>query len=130
MKEFFTIDDLSTITMLSARTLRNYIAQGFLAGEKINGAWRFTSEDIEALLNEDFVRQSVQSKNNGIVYDYLLNEAKDESSICSIYDYTDMDPNEAEIICNRMLYLINTNNYGTIKFSYSYKKKKKLFVLY
>jgi DNA-binding transcriptional MerR regulator len=47
MKEFFTIDDLSTITMLSTRTLRNYITQGFLDGEKIDGAWRFTSEDIE-----------------------------------------------------------------------------------
>ena len=33
MKEFFTIDDLSVMTMLSTRTLRNYITKNFLSGK-------------------------------------------------------------------------------------------------
>ena len=126
MKEFFTIEDLATMTMLSTRTLRNYITQGFLEGEKIDGAWRFTTEDIESFFNEDFVKQSIQSKKNGIIYDYISNEVKNENSVCSIYDYTNIEKDEAENICKRMIELVNSNQYGKVTFSYSFNNKKKI----
>jgi hypothetical protein len=125
MKELFTIEDLSIMTMLSTRTLRNYIAQGFLCGEKVEGAWRFTAEDLETFFKEDFVNQSIQSKKNGIVYNYLSNDAKEENSVCSIYDYTNIERDEAEIICKRMVGLVNSNQYGKVMFSYSFNDKKK-----
>ncbi|QHQ63130.1 hypothetical protein Ana3638_22075 [Anaerocolumna sedimenticola] len=126
MKEYFTIDDLSVMTMLSTRTLRNYIIQGFLSGEKVDGVWRFTANDIEKFLKVDFVNQSVQSKKNGIVFYYLSNEVKNENSVCSIYDYSDVENEEAENICNRMIELVNSNQYGKVTFSYSYNGKKKM----
>lgn len=126
MKEFFTIDDLSTMTMLSTRTLRNYITQGFLDGEKIDGVWRFTTEDIETFLKEDFVNQSIQSKKNGIVFNYMSNDVKNESSVCSIYDFANIENDEAENICKRMIELVNSNQYGKVTFSYSFNGKKKM----
>lgn len=126
MKEFFTIEDLSTMTMLSTRTLRNYITQGFLDGEKIDGAWRFTTEDIETFLNEDFVNQSIQSKKNSIIFNYMSNDVKNENSVCSIYDYTNIQNDEAENICKRMIELVNSNQYGKVTFSYSFNGKKKI----
>lgn len=125
MKELFTIEDLSIMTMLSTRTLRNYIAQGFLYGKKIEGAWRFTAEDVETFFKEVFVNQSIQSKKNGIVFNYMSNDAIEENSVCSIYDYTNIERDEAETICKRMMGLVNSNQYGKVMFSYSFNDKRK-----
>ncbi|WMJ87195.1 helix-turn-helix domain-containing protein [Anaerocolumna sp. MB42-C2] len=126
MKEFFTIDDLSVMTMLSTRTIRNYITKDFLSGKKIDGVWRFTADDIDKFFKVDFVNQSVQSKKYGIVFNYLSNEVKNENSVCSIYDYSNVDNDKAENICNRMIELVNSNQYGKVTFSYSYNGKKKI----
>ena len=43
MKELLTIEDLAKMTGLSERTIRNYLADGQLEGEKADGAWRLSS---------------------------------------------------------------------------------------
>lgn len=48
MKDRFSIDDMALITRLSTRTIRNYIADGFLEGDKSSGAWQFTAEQVDA----------------------------------------------------------------------------------
>jgi hypothetical protein len=126
MKEFFTIDDLATMTMLSTRTLRNYIKQGFFDGEKIDGVWKFTTEDIDRILKNDFINQSIQSKKNGIVYEYMANDIKLVNTVCSIYDYNNIGNEEAKRMCSIIMELINTNQYDSLKFSYSYNQKTKM----
>ena len=86
MSEFCTIEDIAAMTGLSTRTVRSYLASGQLAGEKIDGAWRFTPEQFGAFLKQDMVRQSVQAKENGRVYDFLLTERRKESAACLIWD--------------------------------------------
>ena len=125
MKELFTLDDLSTMTMLSTRTLRNYISQGFLNGKKEDGMWRFTAEEVDAFLKEDFVNQSIQSKKNGIVYRYMCDQEKEDNSVCSIIDYPNINNKDAETIRERMIELVNSNQYGRIAFSYAFREKKK-----
>ena len=56
----------------------------------------------------------------------MSKEVKDEDSVCSIYDYSNIEHNKAEGICNKMMELVNSNQYGDIKFSYSYNGKKKM----
>jgi hypothetical protein len=126
MKDYFTIDDLATMTMLSTRTLRNYIKLGFLEGEKPDGIWKFTEEEIGAFLKNDFVRQSIQSKKNGIVFDFMANDVKQDDMVCSIYDYNEVDQEEADKICTNMLGLVNSNQYGNLRFSFEYNDKKKM----
>lgn len=46
MKDTFNIDDMALITGLSTRTIRGYIADGFLDGGKSSGARRFTAEQV------------------------------------------------------------------------------------
>lgn len=86
MKEFFSIEDVAVMTGLSERTIRNYLADGQLAGEKADGAWRFTPEQFGAFLAQDMVRQSVRAKANSRVYDFLLEERRKESAACLIWD--------------------------------------------
>lgn len=85
MNETYTITDLSVMTGLNVRTIRRYLAAGQLEGTKENGTWRFTPEQFEKFLRQDMVRQSVQAKANGIVFDFLLAERKERAAclICS-----------------------------------------------
>ena len=44
----YSLKDLSTMTMLSDRTLRNYLDAGILQGRKENGAWE--TEDRKSVV--------------------------------------------------------------------------------
>lgn len=129
MKEFYNIEEVAVMTMLSTRTIRNYIKQGFLDGEKIEGVWQFTAEDIEAFFKNDYVRQSIQTKKNAMVYDYMIDNTKAKASVCSIYDYPVADGKEAEAIYKKLEERINSNEYGSLKFSYEYHKKMVRIIL-
>ena len=86
-EELYLISHITLITGLSDRTIRNYIASGILKGEKINGIWHFTPEEVDAFIKNPAVRPSIIAKNNSVVYDFMLNDSKKEeetalSSIC------------------------------------------------
>lgn len=98
---YYSIRAVTMISGLTDRTIRNYISLGVLEGEKINGLWHFTPEQVEAFIRHPAVRPSIQAKNNAVVYDFLLNAQKKESSICIILDLPGCDPQEtAEFFMN------------------------------
>ena len=72
----YSLKDLSTMTMLSDRTLRNYLDAGILQGRKENGAWVFTSEQIKLFLQNDMVKSAIRTKKNAIVKDFIVNSKK------------------------------------------------------
>ncbi len=113
-EKLYLINHLVLITGLSDRTIRNYIASGILNGEKINGMWHFTSEEVEAFIKNPAVRPSIVAKNNSIVYDFMLNDSKKEEETCVILDIPKADVKEiSEFFC----YSINNGNYSNINFS-------------
>lgn len=71
MKDTFNIDDMALITGLSTRTIRSYIADGFLDGDKSSGAWRFTAEQVYAFLQNKAVQPALRCKKNTIVSDFM-----------------------------------------------------------
>jgi len=46
MDKYYTLNDLALMTGLTTRTLRNYLKMGILKGERIDGIWNFTEEEI------------------------------------------------------------------------------------
>ena len=86
MKETFTIADVVQITGLSDRTIRHYISQKVLDGEKMNGAWRFTAEQLGAFMNDPNVLPGIRAKKNAIIYDFLLENHRKEQEMCLIID--------------------------------------------
>jgi len=86
MKETYTIQDVAMMTGLNDRTIRSYLANGLLQGEKVDGAWRFTVEQFGDFLRQDMVRGSVQAKANAIVYDFLITDRRTEDAACLILD--------------------------------------------
>lgn len=76
----YTLKDLSMITGLTDRTLRNYLNEGILIGEKKDGAWMFTDEQIGDFLMHPFVKPAVKAKRNAILYDYLRADFSDKNT--------------------------------------------------
>lgn len=73
---YYTLSQLALITGLTERTLRNYIISGILEGEKINGKWHFTSEQVDRFICHPSVRPSIVAKQNALIYDFLLKTRK------------------------------------------------------
>ena len=112
---YYVINHLVMFTGLSDRTIRNYIASGILQGEKINGLWHFTPEQVEEFVRHPAVRPSILAKNNGLVYDFLLDAKKTGQEMCVILDTPCADKKTvAEYFC----YSINSGGYHNIQFSF------------
>ncbi len=111
---YYTIGHIVQFTGLSDRTIRNYISMGILEGEKINGLWHFTPEQVETFIEHPAVRPSILAKNNAIVYDFLLDNKKKTDEICIILD---IPSGERKKITEFFCYNINNGNYKNIKFS-------------
>ena len=94
MAETYTIQDIAGMTGLNERTIRSYLADGLLKGEKTDGAWRFTAEQFGDFLRQDMVRASVQAKANAVVYDCLITDRRKESAACLILDQPSAEDQE------------------------------------
>ena len=113
-EELYLISHITLITGLSDRTIRNYIASGILKGEKINGIWHFTPEEVDAFIN------------NSVVYDFMLNDSKKEEETCVILDLPKCDIKEtAEFFC----YGISNGDYKDINFSFDGNYKTPRIIL-
>ena len=83
---WYTMNNIAMMTGFTTRTLRNYLRQGLLQGEKVDGVWRFTEEEYEAFLTHPAVKPGIRAKQNAIVNDFLLLNAKKENRTCVILD--------------------------------------------
>ncbi len=112
---FYTIRHVVLATGLSDRTIRNYIASGFLEGELINGVWHFTPEQVEKFISDPAVRPSILAKNNAIIYDFLSENKKTDHESCIILDLPDDSPRKvSEFFCRA----ICEGDYKNIRFSF------------
>lgn len=113
--EYYVINHLVMFTGLTDRTIRNYIAAGILQGEKINGLWHFTSEQVEEFVRHPAVRPSILAKNNSLVYDFLLEDKKQKQEMCLILDIPQADKKK---VAQFFGYRITNDGYHNIRFSF------------
>lgn len=97
MSEYYNLNQLAMFTSLTTRTLRNYLNQGLLHGEKIDGVWSFTPEDVQAFLSDKSVRRRLESHRNAVVLDFLADTGAKQNRACVILDYV-ADDDEADQI--------------------------------
>ena len=115
MKEFYTISDVVGITGLSDRTIRSYIAQNTLCGEKAEGAWRFTPEQLAEFMNNPNVLPGIRAKKNALVYDFMAEQHRREPEMCLMVDLPGRDSQTvAAFFCSA----INEGAGETIHFSF------------
>ncbi len=80
----YTLKDLAMITGLTDRTLRNYLSAGILEGEKVQGVWQFTEEQIEAFMTHEYVKPAIAAKRNAVLYDYLRSDSGKKNTACIV----------------------------------------------
>lgn len=115
MKESYSISDVVLITGLSDRTIRNYITQNMLCGEKINGAWRFTADQLVNFMNNPNVLPGIRAKKNALVYDFLADAHRKAQEMCVMVDLPGRDSQAvASFFCDA----INASDYDNIHFSF------------
>lgn len=114
-ENLYLINHLVLITGLTDRTIRSYISSGILKGEKINGIWHFTAEEVEDFIKNPAVRPSITAKNNAIIYDFLLDNSKKSDEACVVLDIPSGKRKDiAEFFC----YRISNGNYENIRFAF------------
>lgn len=109
MKAFYSINEVATMTGLSTKTIRNYIASGLLTGEKYEGKWVFSLNAIENMIKEPFVDASIQIKNGNVVKDFLIADKKKDDSICIILDQN-LSQEQAVLLSEFLCEEINKND--------------------
>ena len=87
----YTIKELSLMSGLTDRTLRNYLKLGFLKGEKKEGVWYFSVDQIESFFTQDVVVAAMESNRKALVFDFLANDKKDKNAACIILDLPEDD---------------------------------------
>ena len=118
MNETYTIEDVAVFTGLTDRTLRSYLKEGRLTGGKEDGAWRFTPEDLERLLQDDGARQAIRANRNAIIYDFMLNGGGGGDSCCAVRDIP-VEQGGEETLRTRILDRVNRET-EAVKFAYAY----------
>ncbi len=113
--DLYTIGHLTQFTGLTDRTVRTHLALGFLQGEKINGIWHFTPEQVDAYIRNPAVAPGIQAKANGQVYDFLLADRKSTAQSCVILDLPAADP---QAVADHFCYAINNGAYSDLQFSF------------
>ena len=86
MEKKYNLNDLALMTGFSTRTLRNYLVGGILKGEKTDGVWRFSDEELDAFFSDPYVKEGIRIKRNGVVYDFLAGNGRTGARTCTILD--------------------------------------------
>ena len=103
MKDAFSINDVALMTGLTTRTIRTYITMGFLSGTKVDGAWSFTPEQIEAFTQNPNVQPSIRAKKNAIVFDFLGTKPRGGDRMCTVLDLELSEAMKASVFfCEKM----------------------------
>ena len=114
---YYLIRHLVLLTGLTDRTIRKYISSGILQGERINGLWHFTPEQMESFIRHPAVHPRILAKHHAAVYDFLLDDRKQANEICVILDCPGKNQKEmAEFFC----YRISNGDFQKIHFSFDF----------
>lgn len=120
MEQKYTINQVASMTGLSARTIRNYLKSGLVNGEKTDGIWLFSAEDFEKMLADPAIKPSIKAKSNAVVFDFIADDRKKNNKICTILDLY-ADDKESEEISQFFCNTIN-NDYNTADLIFKFEK--------
>lgn len=126
--ENYTINEVAMMTGLTTRTLRNYIKLDILKGEKTDGIWKFTAEEISDFISDPNVKPSIQAKKKSVIFDFLAADKKKVNEMCTILDLY-IDEEESEDVSAFFCQRISKCESGNIKFTYERNGKNTRIIL-
>lgn len=122
----YTLEQLSMLTGLTTRTLRNYLKAGLLQGSKDTGIWTFTQQQVTEFLCHPSVRPSIQAKHHAIVYDFLARQDNSEHEMCILLERS-VGESQAKGLAD--FFCQAANRLSHIRFAFSYESGKARYIL-
>ena len=122
----YNIEQLSLMTGLTTRTLRNYLKSGLLRGSKDTGIWQFTEEQVSEFICHPSVRPSIRAKQQALIYDFLAGQDRTDSEACVLLDRKLEEGKAREIadfFCRR------AEGLSHFRFTYSYEGGRGHYIL-
>jgi excisionase family DNA binding protein len=137
LKKLYTVDDIAKMTGFTSRTIRNYLKNGSLQGQKIGGQWRFTMDNIKKMFNDSrFITELSDHKKQQVLdfIDGVNTDITGEIQVCSIVDYCCDSQKEGQKIYEKLVKVINSREDGSppTRFDYEFigKENKARFILF
>ena len=87
-EKYYTVADVAQVTGLTSRTIRNYLKDGTLTGQKIGVQWRFTEEEIRKLFSKQTPGGNTTSQR---VRGFLGNQDREQNSCLTLMDVPHVD---------------------------------------
>ena len=115
-KDFYTIAEVALFTGLTDRSIRTHIAKGYLHGEKVDGTWRFSAEQVGNYFLRPEIKASMAARKNGVVYDFLQDTFKKEPQACFILDVPEFE--QANLAAEFFLKEMNTEGYRGLRYAF------------
>ncbi len=136
-EKLYTVEDIAKMTSFTSRTIRNYLKDGSLQGQKIGGQWRFTMKNIKRLFdNSQFLNDIAGHKKQQILdfIDGVNTDIQGEIQVCTIVDYYCENQKAGHKMYEKLVTIINTreDNSPPAKFDYEFieKENKARFILF
>lgn len=86
-EKLYTVADVAQVTGMTSRTIRNYLKDGTLTGQKIGVQWRFTEDEVKKLFSRQEPGQSTPTQ---IVRGFLGAEERTQTVSCVLLDIPDV----------------------------------------
>jgi excisionase family DNA binding protein len=137
LKKLYTVEDIAKMTSLTSRTIRNYLKDGSLKGQKIGGQWRFTMDNIKQLFSNSAFLTDISGHRKQQVLDFIDGVNTDVEGViqvCTIVDYYCENAKAGLKVYEKLVKVINSreNNTPPAKFDYEFieKENKARFILF
>ena len=136
-EKLYTVEDIAKMTSLTSRTIRNYLKDGSLQGQKIGRQWRFTMENIKRLFKDSAFIGDLSDNNKRQVYNFLngtYTDIQGENQVCTVVDCYCENSKAGQQIYEKLVTVINSREKDSlpVKFNYEFsgKDNKARFTLF
>jgi len=122
MKEIYSPQEVAEMLDVHVKTVRRYLSNGTIIGNKIGGCWKISTEEIEKQINKR-IPNEFSMINKKIV--------KGEGNIrrCLIIEIDVLSQTEANSYAQVLLSIISSNKYTECNFKYHFDKKVAKFII-
>ncbi len=120
-EKLYTVADVARVTGMTSRTIRNYLKDGTLTGQKIGVQWRFTEDEVKKLFSR---QQPGNSSPAQIVRGYLGTSQRESAAFCALLDLPGVTQVQGMTIYTQLEHRCGT---GITSISYEYHDESRLF---
>lgn len=86
LKATYSLNEVSKMTGLTTRSIRDFLYDGIATASKIDGKWVFSEQEFLAMLENPYIAPAIKVKNYAPVFDFFKADKKTDNTICLVID--------------------------------------------